>query len=148
MIRQKQDEARADADRLRAELDQARRETERVHSELDHTRTDADRLRTELSNVRAEANTLRLGHDETRAKAKRLEADVARVRSGPWAERNAAQTELGRLPRAPARHAYIAARPMAFRELEPGPSWRIRAVAAALVAAVFAVLVQLLFDVL
>jgi hypothetical protein len=95
-----------------------------------------------------EANTLRLGHDETRAKAKRLEADVARVRSGPWAERNAAQTEHGRLPRAPARHAYIAARPMAFRELEPGPSWRIRAVAAVLVAAVFAGLVQLLFDVL
>jgi hypothetical protein len=77
--------------------------------------------------------------------------DVARARTEAhraMAERNAAHTELERLRRRPAGHAYIAPRPMAFRELEPGPSWRIRALAAVLVAAAFAVLVQLLFGVL
>jgi hypothetical protein len=150
-IRHKQDEARAAADRLRAELDQARREAERLRGELDHTRTDADRLRTELSHVRADVNTLRPGHDDAQVKAERLEADVARLRTEAHraiAERNAAQMELGRLRRSPSSHAYIAPRPMAFRELEPGPSWRIRAVAAALVLAAIAVLVQLLFGVL
>jgi hypothetical protein len=37
---------------------------------------------------------------------------------------------------------------MASRERERGPSWRIRAVAAVLVVAVCAVLIQLLFGVL
>jgi len=150
-IRHEHDEARAAADRLRAELDQARTEAERVHSELEHTRTDADRLRTELSHVRAEANTLRLGHDEAQAKAERLEADVARLRTEAHravAERNAAQTALEQLRRRPAGDTYITPRPMAFRELEPGPSWRMRALAAVLVVAAFAVLIQLLFGVL
>jgi hypothetical protein len=96
----------------------------------------------------AEANTLRLRHDETRAKAERLEADVARLRTDAHraiAERNAAQTAPARLRRAPASHAYITPRPVAFRDLEPVPSWRIRAVVASLVVAVLA---QLLFGVL
>jgi hypothetical protein len=150
-IRHEQDEARADADRLRTELDHARGEAERLGDELDHTRTDADRLRAELSHIRADVNTLRLEHDEAQVKAQRLEADVTRLRTEAdraIAERNAAQTELGRLRRSPSGHTYIAPRPMAFRELEPGPNWRIRAVATALVLAAVAVLVQLLFGVL
>jgi hypothetical protein len=150
-IRQTRDEARADVHRMRAELDQARREAERVPIEFDHTGTDADRLRTELSHARAEANTLRLAHEETLAKAERLEADVVRLRADAdraVAERNAAQAEVERLRRPPASHPYIAPRPMAFRERERGPSWRIRAVAVVLVVAVCAVLIQLLFGVL
>jgi hypothetical protein len=121
-IRQELEAARADADRLRAELDQARSEAERAHVESDQTDGEADRLRTELSHVRTEAH---------RAAA----------------ERNAAQAELERLRRPPARHPYIAPRPMAFRDIEPGPSWRVRVVATLLVLAVFVALIQLLFGV-
>jgi hypothetical protein len=148
-IGQEKDKLRADADRLRVELDQARREIERVSTELDHTRADADRLRTELSHVRAEANTLRPAHEDTKAMAERLEADVGRLRADAQraiAERNAAHAELERL-RAPARQPYIAPRPMAFRDSDPRPDWRIRAVAAVLVLAMLALLVQLLFGV-
>jgi hypothetical protein len=150
-IRQELEAARADADRLRAELDQARSEAERAHVESDQTDTEADRLRTELSHVRAEASTLRLGHDEARARAERLEADVVGLRTEAHraaAERNAAQAELERLRRPPARHPYIAPRPMAFRDIEPGPSWRVRVVAGLLVLAVFVALIELLFGVL
>jgi hypothetical protein len=137
-IREKQDEARAEADRLRAELDQVRQESQIAQTELSHARTDADRLRTELSHVRAEANTVSRHHDETQAKAEQLEAEVSGLRTD-------AQRAVSR---APVSSPYIAPRPMAFRDPEPRPDWRIRAVAAVVVLAVVAALVQLLFGVL
>lgn len=146
-IRQERDGARSNADGLRGELDEARRDAERLRTERDHARTDAGRLETELSRVRAEADTLRAGRDDARARLDRLEADVVRLRTDAdraTAERNTARQEVERLRRTPGNHPYIAPRPMAFRDTDPGPSWQLRAVAAFAVAAAFVLLFRLL----
>src|SRR4051794_33241304 len=148
-LRGQKDTARAEADRLRAELDQARREAERLQGELGHARTDADRLRTELSHVRAEANTLSRRHEETQAKAEQLAADVAGLRTD--AQRAVSEhAELERLRHAPqpSSSPYIAPRPMAFRDSEPGPDWTTRVLVAFCVVGVLLVLLQVLFGVL
>jgi hypothetical protein len=145
--RQERDGARADADRLRRELDQARRDAERLETEGDDARTEAGRLRTELSRVRAEAETVRADRDDVRTKLDRLEADVVRLRTEAdraTADRNTAQREVERLRRTPGNHPYIAPRPMAFRDDDPGPSWQLRAVAAFAVAAAFVLLFRVL----
>jgi hypothetical protein len=141
-------EARGEADRLRAELDTVRREREHAQTELTHTRTDADRLRTELSHVRAEANTLRVRHEEMQARAEQLEADVSGLRTD--AHRAVGErAELERLRRAPAPQSgpYIAPRPMAFRDPDPGADWLTRGLAAFFVLGALAVLLQVLFGV-
>jgi hypothetical protein len=150
-MRRERDAARAEADRLRTELDHARKESERVQTELDHALTDADHLRTELSHVRAQVNALGREHEEAQAKAERLEADATRLRADAHraaSERAAAQTALERLRRTPATSPYIAPRPMAFRDPEPGRGWPVRAIAFVLVLGLLAALVQLLFGVL
>jgi hypothetical protein len=146
-IRQERDGARTDADGLRGQLDEARRDAERLRTERDHARTDAGRLETELGRVRAEAEALRAGRDDARTKLDRLEADIARLRTDAdraTAERNSAQQEAERLRRTPGSQPYIAPRPMAFRDTDPGPSWQLRAVAAFAVAAAFVLLFRLL----
>jgi hypothetical protein len=146
-IRQERDGARTDADGLRGELDEARRDAERLRTERDHARTDAGRLETELGRVRAEAEALRAGRDDARTKLDRVEADIARLRADAdraTAERNSAQQEAERLRRTPGSQPYIAPRPMAFRDTDPGPSWQLRAVAAFAVAAAFVLLFRLL----
>jgi hypothetical protein len=129
-------EARTEADRLRAELDDARKEAERLQTELDHAHTDLDRLGTELSHVRAEANTLRQEHEEARAKADQLDAEVRGLRTDAQravSERSAAQMELDSVRRTAGSGPYIAPRPVPFHAREPGPSWRVRVVATAIV---------------
>jgi hypothetical protein len=147
-MRKQKDDARAETERLRSELDQTRREAERLSEELRHAHTDTDRLRTELSHARAELNTVKAGQDQTQAKAKSVEADAARLRADAQrarAERDSAKAELERSRPLPPSSPYIAPRPMAFRDHQPGPSWQLRAGAAAAVVAVLLILLQLLF---
>jgi hypothetical protein len=103
---------------LEAERDVALAEIEAIRQARDEARVDADRLRGELDQIRSELEHVR------------TDADTA-------------QTELERLRRTPAKHAYIAPRPMAFREPEPGPGWQLRVVAAFAIAAVFVALFRL-----
>jgi hypothetical protein len=147
-MRREKDDARAETERLRSELDQTRREAESLGEELRHARTDTDRLRTELSHARAELNTVKAGQDQTQAKAQSVEADAARLRTDAQrarAERDAAKAELERARPLPPSSPYIAPRPMAFRDPQPGPSWQLRAGAAIAVVAVLLILLQLLF---
>ena len=149
-IRQERDGARADANRLRSELDQSGSDAARLRDEGDQARAEEARLSTELSRVRAEADTLRAGHDDAHAKAERVEADIVRLRTDvdrATAERNTAQIQVERLRRTPGNGAYIAPRPMAFREHDRGPSWQLRTVAAFAIAAA-AVVVFALFGLL
>jgi hypothetical protein len=146
-MRQQKDAARAETERLRSELDQTKREVESQAEELRHARTDTDRLRTELSHARAELNTVKAGQDQTHAKAQSVEADAARLRTDAQrarAERDAAKAELERARPLPPSSPYIAPRPMAFRDPQPGPSWQLRAGAAVAVVAVLLILLQLL----
>jgi hypothetical protein len=147
-MRREKDDARAETERLRSELDQTRREVESLGEELRHARTDTDRLRTELSHARAELNTVKAGQDQTQAKAESVEADVARLRTDAQrarAERDAAKAELERARPLPPSSPYIAPRPMAFRDPQPGPSWRLRVGASVAVVAVLLILLQLVF---
>ena len=147
-MRKEKDDARAETERLRSELDQTRREAESLGEELRHAHTDTDRLRTELSHARAELNTVKAGQDQTQAKAESVEADVARLRTDAQrarAERDAAKAELERARPLPPSSPYIAPRPMAFRDPQPGPSWRLRLGASVAVVAVLLILLQLVF---
>ena len=147
-MRKQKDDARAETERLRAELDQTKREVESLGEELRHAHTDTDRLRTELSHARAELNTVKADQDQTQAKAKSVQADVARLRIDAQrarAERDAAKAELERARPLPPSSPYIAPRPMAFRDQQPGPSWRLRLGASVAVVAVLLILLQLLF---